>query len=45
LLFGNNVKTDDLNLNDDDKLILNTPESYMPGILIKTIESFTPLNI
>jgi len=23
LLFGNNVKTDDLNLNEDDKLILN----------------------
>ena len=44
LLFGNNVKTDDLNLNDDDKLILNTPESYMPGILIKTIESFKIIN-
>ena len=23
LIFGNNVKTDDLNLNEDDKLILN----------------------
>ena len=44
MLFGNNVKTDDLNLNDDDKLILNTPESYMPGILIKTIESFKIIN-
>jgi len=44
LLFGNNVKTDDLNLNDDDKLILTTPESYMPGILIKTIESFKIIN-
>ena len=44
LLFGNNVKTEDLNLNDDDKLILNTPESYMPGILIKTIESFKIIN-
>ena len=44
LIFGNNVKTDDLNLNDDDKLILNTPESYMPGILIKTIESFKIIN-
>ena len=43
MLFGNNVKTEDLNLNDD-KLILNTPESYMPGILIKTIESFKIIN-
>lgn len=44
LIFGNNVKTDDLNLNEYDKLILNTPESYMPGILIKTIESFNIIN-
>jgi hypothetical protein len=44
LLFGNNVKHDDLNLNDDDKLILNTPECKIPGILIKTIESFKIIN-
>ena len=44
LIFGNNVKTSDLNLNEEDKLILNTPENYIPGILDKTINAFTVIN-
>ncbi len=44
LIFGNNVKTSDLNLEDDDKLISNTPENYIPGILNKTIDAFTIIN-
>lgn len=44
LLFGNNTKTDDLKISENDKLILNTHESYIPGILIKTIESFKIIN-
>ena len=44
LIFGNNVETSDLNLSEDDKLILNTPETYMPGILDKTISAFTIIN-
>lgn len=44
LIFGNNVNTDDLELVDDDKMILNVPDSYMPGILNKTIEAFKMIN-
>ena len=44
LIFGNNVETSDLNLKDDDKLILNCEESFKPGILKKTIESFKIIN-
>ncbi len=44
LIFGNNVETSDLNLSEDDKLILNTPETYIPGILDKTISAFTIIN-
>jgi hypothetical protein len=44
LIFGNNVKTSDLNLSEDDKLISNTPENYIPGILNKTIDAFTIIN-
>lgn len=44
LIFGNNVETSDLNLSEDDKLITNTPESIIPGILDKTISAFTIIN-
>jgi len=44
LIFGNNVETSDLNLSEDDKLILNNPETWRPGILDKTISAFTTIN-
>jgi hypothetical protein len=44
LIFGNDVETSDLNLSEDDKLILNIPESWQPGILNKTISAFTIIN-
>ena len=44
LIFGNNIETSDLNLKDDDKLILKCKESFKPGILKKTIESFKIIN-
>jgi hypothetical protein len=44
LIFGNNVKTDDLDITDDDKLILDVPDGFIPGILNKTIESFKLVN-
>lgn len=40
MIFGNNVNIDDLNIDEDDKLILNTTESYNPGILLKTLMAF-----
>jgi hypothetical protein len=44
LLFGNDVETNDLQLQDDDKLILNRSETYIPGILNKTIDAFAIIN-
>jgi hypothetical protein len=44
LLFGNDVETNDLQLHDDDKLILATSESYIPGILNKTMDAFNIVN-
>jgi hypothetical protein len=44
LLFGNNVDTSDLKLNEEDILILDTPECMIPGILIKTIKAFEYIN-
>lgn len=44
LIFGNNVRTDDLRILNDDKLILNVKECYIPGILNKTIEAFKLIN-
>lgn len=39
LIFGNNYNIDDLNLHDD-ALVLNTKDSIIPGILIKTLMAF-----
>ena len=44
LIFGNDVRTDDLRIVNDDKLILNVKECYIPGILNKTIEAFKLIN-
>ena len=44
LIFGNNVDTTGLKIEDDDKLILDVEDSYMPGILNKTIEAFKRIN-
>ena len=44
VIFGNNVKTDDLDITDDDKLILDVPDGFIPGVLNKTIESFKLVN-
>jgi hypothetical protein len=44
LIFGNNVVTDDLKIADEDKLILNVQDNYIPGILNKTIEAFKLIN-
>lgn len=44
LIFGNNVNTSGLKIADDDKLILDVPDSYIPGILNKTIEAFKVIN-
>ena len=44
LLFGNNVNTSDLKLDDDDKLILNINECWRPGIIIKTLKALEFVN-
>ena len=38
--FCNNYQTKYLNINDEDKLILNITDNYIPGILNKTLKSF-----
>lgn len=45
LIFGNNVNTKDLNIAEEDKLILNVNDNYIPGILNKTTEAFKVVNI
>jgi hypothetical protein len=40
MIYGKDITTDDLNIDNDDKLILNTSESYIPGILLKTLSAF-----
>jgi hypothetical protein len=40
MIFGNDVKTDDLNIDFNSILILNTKENLIPGMLIKTLMSF-----
>ena len=43
-IFGNDVNTDGLKITDDDKLIFDVPETYIPGILNKTVEAFKLIN-
>lgn len=44
LIFGNDSETSCLNLTEDNKIILNTSETLIPGILNKTIDSFKIIN-
>lgn len=44
LIFGNNYQTNDLNIDDEDKMILNISDNYIPGILNKTIKAFEIIN-
>ena len=39
-IFGNDVILNDLNLSSEDYIVTNTPENLIPGILIKTVNSF-----
>ena len=39
-MFGNDVILNDLNLSSEDYIVTNTPENLIPGILIKTVNSF-----
>lgn len=40
LIFGNDIQIDDLELSNEDIIVNNTQEKLVPGILIKTVESF-----
>ena len=40
LIFGNDINIDDLELSNEDIIVNNTLENLIPGILIKTVESF-----
>jgi len=39
-MFGNDVILNDLELSNEDIIVTNTPENLIPGILIKTVNSF-----
>tara|TARA_B110000208_G_C11798090_1_gene440567 strand:+ start:4318 stop:5190 length:873 start_codon:yes stop_codon:yes gene_type:complete len=40
LIFGNNVNVNDLSISNKNILVLDCEESYIPGILTKTLKSF-----